>query len=183
MTKVGFSFFFLGNVLSDDECPPSVIDRVKDLPLISEYITALTFMAPDFLYRVLQSTPILQRNLVLGNLNSAFHSVFDGRLPNWHQRIPFTDPADRHYVRHFEHFWSTLPPLQQPNLGWRKLGLVPHTPEQELEYALDRDSDQPLANEWSWGCALWDDARLKRWKAPLLEEGRGDAPLLLLTAA
>ncbi|KAJ5390248.1 uncharacterized protein N7496_001316 [Penicillium cataractarum] len=174
---------FFWDVLSDDECPPpAVIDRVEDLPQIPTYAAALTFMGPDFLYRALHSTPIPQRNLVIGNLNRSFFPVFDGNFPIWYERIPFTDPADRHYVRHFEQFWSTLPPLEQPNLSWRKLGLVPHTPEQTLENALDMDNDQNLENEWPWGFALWDDARLKKWDAPLLIEGRGDAPLLLLTA-
>jgi hypothetical protein len=174
---------FFWDVLPDDECPPpAIIDTVADLRLLPTYTEVLASLGPDFLYRVLHTTSIPQRNMVIANLNTAYLSPLDGWFPTWEDRMPLTDPADRHCVRNFEQFWSTLPPIDQPNLGWRKLGLVPHSPEQELEDALNTYSDQNLEKEWPWGYALWDDVRLKKWEAPLLRDGRGDAPLLLLPA-
>jgi hypothetical protein len=52
-----------------------------------------------------------------------------------------------------------------------KLGLIPHTPEQGLEDALFEENECSLEEkEWSWGYALWDDARLNEWKVPLIRD-------------
>jgi hypothetical protein len=73
-------------------------------------------------------------------------------------------------------------------MGWRELGLIPHTSEQQLEDALFEENEQNLEEkEWSWGYALWDDARLNEWKAPLVRDlsllsGRVNAHLFLPTA-
>jgi hypothetical protein len=174
---------FFWDVLSDEECPPAgVVETVDHLRLLPRFTKTLTSLGPDFLYRVLHATPVPQRNMVIANLNSAYSPLLGEWTPNFYARIPFIDPADRHEVRHFEQFWSTLPPIDQPNIGWRKLGLIPHSPEQVLEDALNIDNEENLEKEWPWGFALWDDVRLKKWEAPLLRDGRGDAPLLLLPA-
>jgi hypothetical protein len=127
--------------------------------------------------------------MVIGNLNTSHWAFIGLGIGSWDNRIPFTEPADRHQVRNFEQFWSTLPPIDQPNLGWRELGLIPHTPEQELEDVLFEENERNLEDkEWSWGYALWDDARLIEWKAPLVRDEslfarRVNAPPLLLTAS
>lgn len=89
-------------------------------------------------------------------------------LPTWEDRVRFTAPADRHDVPNFEQFWSALPPLEQPTLAWKKLGLAPHTPENRLLDALDRYSFLETEYQWPWGYALWDNARLKEWEVPFL---------------
>jgi hypothetical protein len=180
---------FFWNELGD-ECPPSaVIDTVHDLKTLPDYTENLTSLGPDFLYRVLHAAKIPQRNMVIGNLNTSHWAFIGLGIGSWDNRIPFTEPADRHQVRNFEQFWSTLPPIDQPNLGWRELGLIPHTPEQELEDVLFEENERNLEDkEWSWGYALWDDARLNEWKAPLVRDESlyarriNPPPPLLLTA-
>lgn len=181
---------FFWDVLSSDDCPPSaVIDTVEDLKTLPKYTGKLTSRGPDFLYRVLHAEPVPQRNMLIGNIDTSHRPFIGIYIPGWDYRYPFTEPADRHEVRNFEQFWSTLPTIDQPNLGWRELGLIPHTPEQELEDALFEENEQNLEEkEWSWGYALWDDARLKEWKAPLVRDESLYArrinapPPLLLTA-
>ena len=81
--------------------------------------------------------------------------------------VPLIYPADRHAVQDHEHLWSTLPYIEQPNLGWRRMHLLPETPKQTFEDAIDlKGRDEAL---WSWGFAIFDDERLTAWKAPLLE--------------
>ncbi|KAJ5174470.1 uncharacterized protein N7482_000347 [Penicillium canariense] len=178
---------FFGDVLPDNECPPSgVVDTVDHLEKLPKYAQSLTSVGPDFLYRVLHAKPLHRRNLVIANLRT-YRPLMGCWLLNWVFRVPFTDPADRYDVPYFKLFWSTLPPIDQPNLGWKRLGLMPHTPEQQLEDVLEMN-EEALEQEWPWGYALWDDSRLKAWKAPLLKDRRGYAqiaaapPLLLLTA-
>jgi hypothetical protein len=179
---------FFWDVLGDECPPPAVIDTVEDLKNIPGYTKNLTSFGPDFLYRVLHATKIPQRNMVIGNLTTGNRPFIGIGLVIWDDRYPFTEPADRHDVRNFEQFWSTLSPIDQPNMGWRELGLIPHTSEQQLEDALFEENEQNLEEkEWSWGYALWDDARLNEWKAPLVRDlsllsGRVNAHLFLPTA-
>lgn len=98
--------------------------------------------------------------------NSIF--IGSGLGISWDHRFPFIYPADRHEVVNFQQLWSTLPEIEQPNLGWKKAWLLPNITQQEgLEDVLfyDRSSEK----DWDWGYAIWDAERLMEWKAPLLD--------------
>lgn len=151
---------FFWDFLPDDECPaPAVIDRLDDLESLPYHIESFASLGPDFLYRALHAKPIPQWKMVIANTHTSHEPFIGFGIPSWEDRVQFTTPADRHDVRSFEQFWSTLPPLEQPTLGWKKLGLAPHTPEDRLLDALDRYADPEKKDQWPWGYALWDDAR------------------------
>ncbi|KAJ5174469.1 uncharacterized protein N7482_000346 [Penicillium canariense] len=163
--------FWFRDVIPKDQYPPNwsvLVDCVDCLEEIPDYTDGLASIGPGFLYRVLHAKPLVRRNMVMANLDSFPCDTFIGLGLgiSWDERLPLTDPADRHDVPDFEHYWSNLPPLEQPNLGWKRLGLVPHTPDQTLQEALEYFHNREREAEWLWGYALWDAERLKAWKAP-----------------
>lgn len=154
--------------LPADVAPPwgnmETLQSLEDLPYRSK---SLASMGPEFVYRLLHETPLIQRDLVMIN---AMDTVFSSFPPSWlweEDKLPFLYPADRHAVQNYEQLWSTLPSFEQPNLGWKKMHLLPDTPEQTFEDAIDLEStDEEL---WCWGFAVFDDERLMAWNAPLSE--------------
>lgn len=174
-------------ILPEDERPEGgAIDCVNDLGIFPDYLDAFTSIGPDFLYRALHTSRRRRRKMVTKNMDSSTISFIGWSLGiSWDERLPFLDPAARHEIQNFEQFWSTLPPIEQPNLGWRKAWLLPHSSEDSLPEALNLHRNPET--DWTWGYALWDGKRLKEWKAPMLENaGPGHqpvaAPLLLLPA-
>ncbi|CAI7635562.1 unnamed protein product [Penicillium discolor] len=154
--------------LPEDVRPPSggmeTLQSLQNLPGRSK---SLASMGPEFVYRLLHGTPLVRRDMVKLNAEDDVLSTFP---PSWlweEDKLPFLYPADRHAVHNYEQLWSTLPSFEKPNLGWRRMHLLPHTPEQTFEDAIDLEGgDEAL---WSWGFAIFDDERLTAWKAPLLE--------------
>ncbi|OQD68308.1 hypothetical protein PENPOL_c003G10715 [Penicillium polonicum] len=153
--------------LPEDVRPPfggmETLESLKDLPNRSK---SLASMGPEFVYRLLHGTPLMQRDMVKLNAEEDVMNSFPpSRL--WEEdKLPFLYPADRHAVQNYEQLWSTLPYIEQPNFGWKRMHLLPETPEQTFEEAIELEEEEFL---WSWGFAIFDDERLTAWKAPLLE--------------
>lgn len=156
--------------LPPEEIPPCYcINSIRDLEDLPRRTGALAALGPSFLYHLLHAKPLVQRDMVLANATSYGETFIGGTgmavLED--QMLPLIYPADRHAVPNFDHFWSTLPPLERPNLAWRNVYLWAHTPEDNFEDAVDLIGEQETG--WDWGIAIWDDERLKSWKAPDLQ--------------
>ncbi|KAJ5050218.1 hypothetical protein NUH16_008758 [Penicillium rubens] len=165
--------------LPEEVMPPwgnlQSLHDLEDLPYRSK---SLATMGPDFVYRLLHGTPVIRRDMVMLN---ALLSELGNFPPVWleeEQKLPFLYPADRHAVRDYEQFWSTLPSIEQPNLGWKKLYLLstPHSLVETLEDVVDMQGED--GGIWCWGAAIFDDERLTTWKAPLSEYHSGQFPVI-----
>lgn len=66
--------------------------------------------------------------------------------------LPLIYPADRHAVRDFVQLWSTLPLIERPNLGWKKVHLTLYNSGDTFEDALDLVGHRE--SEWDWGFAI-----------------------------
>lgn len=156
--------------LPHDQKPPCYrINSLRDLEDLPNRTDALAALGPSFLYRLLHANPLLQRDMVLANASS-YGETFIGRtgLPvSEHEMLPLIYPADRHAVKDFDHFWSTLAPLERPNRAWKNVSLMAHTPEENFEDVVDLVGEQETG--WNWGIAIWDDQRLMEWEAPDLQ--------------
>ncbi|KAJ5592171.1 hypothetical protein N7537_009075 [Penicillium hordei] len=155
--------------LPEDVQPPwwHGVDKLENVEKIWGFSKSLALMGPEFVYRLLHGTPLIQRDMVMLNGNDELWNSFPGMYITQENMVPLIYPADRHAVQDYERLWSTLPYIEQPNLGWRRMNLLPETPEQTFEDAIDLEGrDEAL---WSWGFAILDDERLAAWKAPLLE--------------
>lgn len=68
----------------------------------------------------------VQRDMMISNgmkdLLSSFHNMYVTE----DMMVPFLCPADQHAV-HYEQLWSTLPSIEQPNLGWKQVHVLPDT--------------------------------------------------------
>ncbi|KAJ5728802.1 uncharacterized protein N7483_003310 [Penicillium malachiteum] len=163
----------------------------RDIDDFPSKLDSLVAIGPEFLYRVIHATPLQRRNLVVGNATGGGHGLNDTFIgPNMDvghdDKLPWTVPADRHAIRDFEQFWSTLPPIERPNLAWKRSKIIQHDPGVNLTDAVDLDPSfdtwtMPGVEfmgdlEWQWCYAIWDDARLVKWKAPLLGLPRHDQP-------
>ncbi|KAJ5509992.1 hypothetical protein N7453_002095 [Penicillium expansum] len=147
--------------------PMGGMETLRSLDSLPDRSKSLASMGPEFIYRLLHGTPLVRRDMVkLNAIEDTITSFPPSKL--WQEnKLPFLYPADRHAVQNYEQLWSTLPSFEKPNLGWRRMHLLPETPEQTFEAAIDvEDADEAL---WSWGIAIFDDERLKAWKAPLVE--------------
>ncbi|KAJ5595232.1 uncharacterized protein N7459_001440 [Penicillium hispanicum] len=183
----GNPHILFSQILPEDERPEGgVINCLDDSDIFPDYLNAFTSIGPDFLYRALHTSRQRRRKMMTKNMDISaisFIGWYTGvYLEEWR---PFHEPADPYGIQNFEAFWSTLPQIEQPNLGWRKIWLLPHTSEDSLLEALNPNRNPEI--DWIWGYALWDGKRLKEWKAPILEGARPGyqavpAPLLLLPA-
>lgn len=165
--------FLFWQILPEDQRPPDGyhLEVVSQLDRFYRYFDKLASIGPSFLYRVIHAERLLQRNMVMANARDPSEMAFigSGLGVNWDYRFPFIYPADRHESPNFQRLWSTLPKVEQPNLGWKRAWLLPRITEIEgLENALFYD--RPSEKDWDWGYAIWDAERLEEWKAPLLEE-------------
>lgn len=186
MSNTGCRFFW--QIQPEDQRVPfgCEMEILSNLDHFSQHFDTYIAVSPGFLYRVLHADRLRRRNMIIVNTKVGESDTFigPGLWVSWDERFPFIDPADRYETRNFEQLWSTLPPIEQPTLGWKRAWLVPHTPEQDFEDSLDYDHDRNSETDWPWGYAIWDGERLEEWKAPLLEESRAQQPepasLLLL---
>lgn len=163
---------FFWDILPIEQRPPPgcKIESEHDLVHFHQHFKGLAGLGPEFLYRVLHMDRLSRRNIVCINTRGFWPGPFIGlRIGlSWDHKFPFIDPADRHESPNFEHLWSTLSPLEQPSVGWKKAWLLPHNQEDILEDSMDFDRESET--DWEWGYALWDERRLKEWRAPLLVE-------------
>lgn len=163
---------FFRDILPEEQRPPpgSEVEIEHDLVHFPQQFEGLAGLGPEFLYRALHMDRLSRRNILCINKRGFWEGPFIGLKIglSWDHKFPFTDPADRHEPSNFEHFWSTLPPLEQPTSGWKKAWLLPHNREDILEDSMDLDKEPE--EDWEWGYALWDEKRLKEWKASLLEK-------------
>ncbi|CRL26732.1 Lysosome-associated membrane glycoprotein, conserved site [Penicillium camemberti] len=167
MRKDDSMYQFFDSLPEDVRPPSGGMESLQSLQNLPDRSKSLASMGPEFVYRLLHGTPLIRRDMVKLNAEDDILSSFP---PSWlweEDKLPFLYPADRHAVQNYEGLWSTLPSFEKPNLGWRMMHLLPHTPEQTFEDAIDLEGgDEAL---WSWGFAIFDDERLTAWKAPLLE--------------
>ncbi|KAJ5084662.1 hypothetical protein NUU61_009241 [Penicillium alfredii] len=95
------------------------IESIRDLDSLATFTGSVVAIGPDFLHRLLHATPLLRRNKVLANAD--FTNAFIGNRSRMFvsedEMLPVIYPADRHAIRDFEQFWSTLPVIEQPHLG------------------------------------------------------------------
>ncbi|PLB53207.1 hypothetical protein P170DRAFT_423975 [Aspergillus steynii IBT 23096] len=159
------------DIIPKEQRPPACeLEADCNLDRLSNHFTGLAGLGPEFLYRLLHLDQLSRRNHFCENARSFWPGPFIGYSNGMSRdaEFPFVDPADRLEASGFEHFWSTLSSLDQPTVGWKKAWLLPHTPDDPLEDCVDynRDPDK----DWEWCYALWDETRLREWKAPLVEE-------------
>ncbi|KAJ5770173.1 uncharacterized protein N7511_002224 [Penicillium nucicola] len=160
----------------DFEClPPEVQPPLKLLETLKslEYgldssTAALASIGPDFVYRVIYAPPLLRRNMILANAPGWSASVFIGyEMKLWGEEVvPFLYPADRHSITDYEQLWSNLSPTEVPNNSWKTWYLAPEFPGQTFEEAIEGFTRE---DGWDWAHAIWDNERLERWKAPILD--------------
>ena len=164
-------------LLPQEVMPPwwNGIDKLSNVELLWKFDHSLASMGPDFVYRVLHGTPLVRRDMVMINGNDfGQFSQFPDMYLSEEWMVPFIYPADRHAVQDYEQLWSILPSIEQPNLGWKQVHVLPDTPGQTFEEAIDIQC--PRKSLWCWGYAIFDDERLKAWKAPLTEFRLGNEP-------
>ncbi|CAI7629971.1 unnamed protein product [Penicillium glandicola] len=162
--------------LPDDVMPPwwGGIDKLRNVERIWGFSNSMALMGPEFVYRLLHAAPLVQRDMVMLNGEDEILTCFPGMHMPEESMFPLLYPADRHSVQDYEQLWSTLPYIEQPNLGWKQVHVLPQTPEQTFEEAIDFDGARKSL--WSWGYAIIDDERLMAWKAPLVEFRLGEEP-------
>ncbi|OQE20172.1 hypothetical protein PENFLA_c017G06546 [Penicillium flavigenum] len=164
-------------LLPKDVRPPAGgLETFHSLQNLPDQSKSLASMGPEFVYRLLHETPLMQRDMVILYAMDDIMSSFPLFWLQEEDKLPFLYPADRHAVRDYEQFWSTLPSVEQPNLGWKKLYLFPEPdiPEETLEDVVDLAD--PNDDKWRPGFAIFDGERLTGWKAPLLEYRLGQFP-------
>lgn len=112
-------------------------DLVECISLLNDSSMEFVSFGPDFLYRVLHADGLHRRQMLLRNVLFGVEEDHEFLGPQWYLGIcdfrecdlgrPFIFPADRHYGRpYYEQYWSTLPSLERPSLGWKKLYLSPN---------------------------------------------------------
>ncbi|KAJ5188155.1 hypothetical protein N7491_004480 [Penicillium cf. griseofulvum] len=162
--------------LPEDVMPPWVnIDSLSALEHLPDMTDSLASMGPEFIYRLLhETTPLMQRNMVMCNANDYSLNYFRDFWLNEEDLLPSLYPADRYAVQDYKHLWSTLSSVEQPNLAWKTMFLLPETPEQTFEDAiLLQGGREPV---WRLGLAIFDDERLMAWETPLSKYRSGDIP-------
>lgn len=161
---------FFWDILPIEQRPPSgcEIESERDLVHFHQHCEGLAGLGPEFLYRVLHMDRLERRNTVCINARGFWPGPFIGLRTglSWDHKFPFIDPADRYESQNFGQLWSTLSPLEQPTMGWKKSWLLPHNGEDILEDSMDFNRESET--DWEWCYALWDERRLKEWGAPLL---------------
>lgn len=163
---------FFCDIIPVQERPPSgcEIEADRDLVHFHHNFKGLAGLGPQFVYRILHMTRLSRRSSLCINARSFWPGPFIGLGIGISRadHFPLIDPADRLDVQDFEEGWFTLPPLEQPTLGWEKAWILPHNQEDILEESMNdhRESEK----DWEWSYALWDEGRLEDWGAPLLLE-------------
>jgi hypothetical protein len=147
-----------------------LIENPRHLEDMLNNTSCLAALGPNFAYRILHAEPEIRRNMVLENWQP-MEETFIGHPSRMYVReeetVPYLYPADRHAIWDFEQFWSTLASTERPNIAWQKSRLYPLRPGETLEDTVDFAGQREVG--WDWGIAIWDDERLRDWKAPVLE--------------
>lgn len=180
---------FLKNTPSTEPCINDDFHFIAHdaLPPISPYIStvsnleswvredgggteSLLEIGPDFLYRVLHTTFLPRRDMILTNIQEWSEALIGDRVrdiiePSEEAIVPLIEPADKHSNENYEELWSSLPSTETPNKAWKKSHILPEFPGQTFEGAI---FDMGYMKGWKWGFAIWDDERLEVWKAPVL---------------
>jgi hypothetical protein len=103
---------------------------VIDLDIFGTKLEEFILVGPEFLYRVLNVDYLLWRSLILSNRSFYDQGAF---IPYdadfWNSVHYIRKPENQYNIPGFEQHWSTLPPFEQPNIGWKMACLVPHTPQ------------------------------------------------------
>lgn len=164
---------FFWDITPEEQRPPGGgVEIENDLVTFDEnHSIGLAGLGPEFIHGVLHLDRLSRRNVLCNNARACYSYSFASGLDmgmSWDKRFPFIDPADQFETQDFEQFWTTLSPLEQPTVGWKKAWILPHSKEDILENALNYD--RLAEQDWEWGYACWDERRLQEWKAPLLLE-------------
>ncbi|KAI9040667.1 uncharacterized protein KD926_007883 [Aspergillus affinis] len=163
---------FFWDIFAEEQRLPAGcdIDSERDLVHFDQHYEGLAGLGPEFIYHILHMDRLSRRNIVCVNTRGFWPGPFIGYGVELSQSIqfPFIDPADRLDSPNFEQFWSTLLPLEQPTVGWKKAWLLPLSQGDNLDDSMNHDREKD--KDWDWSYALWDERRLKEWKAPLVEE-------------
>jgi hypothetical protein len=161
MRNTGWHSFW--QIDREDQRPPfnPEMECLVSLENFERYFSTLTAIGPWFLYRVLHSERLLQRNMVVAKGRDAYWEVIIGAecYISWDHRFPFIYPADRHGVLNFQRLWATLPPIEQPKLGWKRAWVLTNRAQRYLEEVLNYE--RYVEEDWASGYDLLDDERLK----------------------
>ncbi|KAI9035765.1 uncharacterized protein KD926_002915 [Aspergillus affinis] len=101
-------------------------------------IGGLAALGPEFLYRILHMDRLSRRDLVCLNTRDSWPEPFIRIGLRVSSEFPFIDPADQLEAPNFEQFWSTLSPLEQPNVGWKNAWLQPQNQGYNLENSMNQ---------------------------------------------
>lgn len=166
--------FSFSDITPVEERPPSKsynIEIVQNLEHFDQYFDILISLGPEFLYRALNADYLLRRNMILVNTVYGYMETDISLDANFWSKRRMSYSQNQHDILDFEQLWSTLPPHEQPNIGWKVAWLVSHTPRRRLHWSFNRN--RKLCKDWEWGYAIWDKERLEgwreHWKAPLFE--------------
>ncbi|KAJ5348329.1 hypothetical protein MYU51_010827 [Penicillium brevicompactum] len=142
------------------------LDGLEGLFSLEQSTKSLAELGPDFLFRILHTSPLSRRDMILTNIHSRVDSFIGIDLyvlySDEEAIVPLISPADKHSTKNYEELWSHLPSTETPNKAWKKQHLVPDFQGQTFEDAL---SGMNTEDNWDWGFALWDDERLEAWQA------------------
>lgn len=149
-----------------DAQPPywGLLNSLSSLENLAGSTGSLVAIGPNFVYRLLHATPLIRRDMVLSNADYMENTyIGDNSRVNVEPegKLPLIYPADRYAVSGLEELWSdsNLLPTQKPNIAWKMVSLLPHSPEDNLESVIIQDDEAG----WDWYHALWDDDRLHKW--------------------
>lgn len=162
---------YFWDILPEEQRPPGAgIEIENDLDIFDDFHSiGLAGFGPEFVYDVLHLDRLSRRNVLCNNARPCYLPFIGTELNvMWDDQFQFIDPADQLGTQNFEQFWSTLSPLEQPTVGWKKAWILPHGKEDILEDAFNHN--RHLESDWEWSYAWWDERRLKEWRAPLLVE-------------
>lgn len=161
------------DILPEEERPEGGhIECEDDLDSLRRYFEGLAGLGPEFLCGALRRDRLSRRNIICVNvaaniMEGAFIGISSGGP--WDIRFPLINPEDNLNIpQNFNESWSKLLPHHQPSGGWKRAWLLPHCVGNTLENSIDMNRNQ--VEDWEWCYALWDEIRLKEWKAPLLGE-------------
>ncbi|KAJ5080949.1 hypothetical protein N7456_013659 [Penicillium angulare] len=160
--------------------PYTRLSSVENLEDMDSYTDCLISMGPTFVYRFLQASPLLKRDLFLANVDSTLFEPYIGEINPFHfdwEKSPLLYPADRFAVPNYVEVWEKLPIVEQPSPGWKKLQWDPedlHAAYQIPGVPIIDSVDLYSPNEfgWEWGHAIWDEGRLEQWKVPIPRRGQ-----------
>lgn len=171
--------FFHELLPPEEQLPICDIETQRDIEHLDNNLEGLAGLGPDFLYRVLHVDRTTRRNIICINTRAFWPGPFIGLNIDVHidDKFPLIEPADKYERPSSKLLWSSLPLMEQPSAGWRQAWGLPEDEQDVLEIFLSRNGGKSVT-DWVWGYALWDEERLREWKAfvPVDDEVREDRP-------